>query len=472
MRKTLAVSAALVVLAPAAPGRGQQGGEEPLTVRAVRFYRPASGTTTIEGVCEVRLAALLGSRFQAARYRVDVAVLDSAGLELQHSEWARDVPLAAARSGGATTVESFGFPAAPGRYRVRVRVVPESGVPVEQSVVVEGFRTAPAISDLLLATSARLAASDSEVLGPGEVRRGTLVLRTAPAPRLTPTDATLSYYAEVYPRGTEARSAELTAEVAAEGRILVHTPPRSIEIGPSGAETRGSVDLTGLPEGRYRLRLRLRFGDTTLAEEAPFSMASLASLVSQAPAAPDSTADVFEGADQARLDSLFAPLVYVARDPTQLGLYGNLTVEGKRRWLREFWRQLDPTPGTTDNPARDQFYRGVAYVNGAFRQGGAAALPGWNTDRGRIYLKYGRPDETLRRPGGSPKPYEAWKYAREQLKWYVFQDQTGLGHYVLIGTNDRRETGRMNWETLLDRDAVIDVYNFLGLSVSDIQRNP
>ena len=51
MNATMAVSAALAVLAAATAVREQQGGEEPLTVRAVRFYSPASATTTIEGVC-------------------------------------------------------------------------------------------------------------------------------------------------------------------------------------------------------------------------------------------------------------------------------------------------------------------------------------------------------------------------------------------------------------------------------------
>ena len=476
MNRMLAVGATLAAFAAtaASPERRQQGGEEPLTVRAVRFFRPASGTTTIEGVCEVRLSAVAVGTGQALRYQVAVAVLDSSGLELQHSEWPRQVPRVWARTPGATALESFGFPAAPGRYSVRVRVVPDSGATLERTIAVEGYGSPPLVSDLLLATAARVAASDSGALGPGEVRRGTLVLRTAPAPRLTPNEATLTYYAEMYPRGEPARTVEFTAEVlGSDGRVLVHTAPRSMEIAAAGGAPTGSLDLTGLPQGGYRLRLRLRLGDSTVVDEAPFSMASLASLGTLAAAAPaDSGADLFEVADSARLDSLFEPLVSVTDDPGQLGLYRNLTVEGRRRWLREFWQRRDPTPATSDNPVRDQFYRGVAYANRTFREGGAARLPGWNTDRGRIYLRNGAPDETMKRPAAVPRPYEAWKFTRNQQRWYVFQDQTGLGHYVLIGTNDRRESSRMNWQVLLDRQSVIDVYGFLGLPLSEIEQNP
>jgi len=91
----------------------QQGGDQPLTVRAVRFYQPASGTTTIEGVCELRLSAL-ASGVAGLSYRFEVAVFDSAGLELQRNGWSREVPAAFARSRGATAMESFGFAAAPG----------------------------------------------------------------------------------------------------------------------------------------------------------------------------------------------------------------------------------------------------------------------------------------------------------------------------------------------------------------------
>ena len=122
------VAGAAVLVMAAAP-TGQQGGDEPLTVGALRFYRPASATTTIEGVCEVRLAALLRGAGQGGRYRFEVSVIDTAGLELQRSDWMRDMP-AVARARGATVVESFSFSAAPGRYRVRLKVTPSNATKV------------------------------------------------------------------------------------------------------------------------------------------------------------------------------------------------------------------------------------------------------------------------------------------------------------------------------------------------------
>lgn len=468
MRSFVTVPAvAVLVLAAAAPSRQQQGGDEPLTVSAVRFWSPGSATTTIEGVCEVRVGALAQGVAPTVRFRMEVAVRDSAGLELQRSEWTRELPAAAARARNATVVESFGFRAAPGRYRVQVRVTPDGAAPIQRELVVEAFRAAPPLSDLLLATAARRVA-DTAATVPGEIRRGNLVLLTAPLPHLTATAATLSYYAEVYPRSTAA-SGELRAEVvSADDRVLVRTPPRTLAIGSQGAVTQGSVDLTGLPEGHYRFRLTLALPDTSLRSEAEFGMAPLAAAAAAPEAAPDG--DLFAGLDERRLDSLFAPLVYLVERQSDLAVYRRLTVEGKRRFLREFWQQRDPTPGTPENASRDEFYRSVAYTTSAFREGGSAEIPGWNTDRGRVYLKSGRPDEVLRRPAASPRPYEVWKFTRVRQRFYVFFDETGLGNYRLIGTNDQRETNRIGWERMVGIDATRDIYQFLGRDVRDVEQ--
>ena len=452
----------------ATPVRRQS--DEVLTVRAVRFFSPASATTTIEGVCEVRLPALLRGVGQVSRYTVEVSVIDSAGLVLQHSDWAREVPAALAQQPGATIVESFAFGAAPGTYRVRIRVTPANGQPIDHETEVRAFSRAPALSDLLLSSSVRQPASDSELPGPGEVRRGGLLMRTAPMPRLTPTETQLSWYAEIYPRGAAATGQLEASVLGANDRLVIRSPGQAVSVGPSGGATRGSIDLAGLPEGTYRLRLSMRLGDTTLTTEAPFAMAPMSAVqVATAPSREAPTLeDMFDEADEARLDSLFAPLVYLT-EPRDIGVYRSLTADGKRRFLKQFWARRDPTPATPDNPARDQFYRSVEYVNQAFREGGAGQIPGWNTDRGRIYLLNGRPDETLEKRAASPRPYEAWKFTRDRGRYYVFQDQTGVGHYVLIGTNDRRETSRPQWERLLGIDGIRDVYQFLNLDIRNLQ---
>jgi GWxTD domain-containing protein len=458
------VGVALAAAVPAVAMTARQSGPEPLDVSAVRFYSTASAATTIEGVCELRLGALSPGATPTVRYRLEVAVFDSAGLELQHNEFEREVPAELAKAQGATSVETFSVRTAPGRYRVRVRAIPETGSVVEGSTEVRAYRSRPAMSDLLLATAVRSVEGDTSPAEPGEVRRDGLFLRTAPLPHLSPVQASLMYYAEIYPWPGAATDGELRAVVfGGDGHRIVATAPRAVRIASEGSVTRGSLDLAGLPPGAYRLRLEVRLGDSTVAAEAPFAMGEMSAVVAAARGATPPADDPFASASEAQLDSMYAPLAYLI-EPGEQGVYGNLSLDGKRRYLREFWARRNPTPGAATNPAMTRFYAAVDYANQVFREGGAGQIPGWRTDRGRIFLRYGHWDEILQRPMASPKPFEAWKYTRQRQRYYVFQDQSGVGHYVLIGTNDRREPGLQNWQQYLLPEDYQEVARFLGLS--------
>jgi len=368
-------------------------------------------------------------------------------------------------------MESFEFAAPPGLYRLRLRVVPENGAAVEREVPVRAFSARPSISDLALGIGASRVVSDSELTEPGEFRRAGLAMRTAPVPRLSPTDAALTYYAEVYPWDGAATAGQLRVEVLGDsGRPLVATPPRPIQVAAPGGITRGTVDLAGLPEGRYRLRLSVRLGDSSLVAEAPFRMGTLMTAAAMTPAAP-SGSDPFEGSSEARLDSLYAPTEVIQDARTEAGVYSRLSVEGKRRYLREFWGRRNPTPGSAVNQAMIDFYRQVAYANDAFRQSRVGSMQGWRTDRGRIYLRHGRPDDVLRRPIATPRPYEVWRYTRDRGYWYVFVDRNALGDYQLIATSDRREPGLQDWQSIIGSEGADDVRRFLGLSMTDSTRS-
>jgi GWxTD domain-containing protein len=94
--------------------------------------------------------------------------------------------------------------------------------------------------------------------------------------------------------------------------------------------------------------------------------------------------------------------------------------EERDQFIEAFWARRDPTPDTPENEFKEEHYRRIAYANEHF----AAGIPGWKTDRGRIYVMYGAADEieshpsggTYQRPmeegGGSTStyPFETWRY--------------------------------------------------------------
>jgi GWxTD domain-containing protein len=171
--------------------------------------------------------------------------------------------------------------------------------------------------------------------------------------------------------------------------------------------------------------------------------------------------DRIAAANEAVLDSLYAPLVYIMLE-SERGIYPGLPVTAKRDFLQMFWVKRDPTPGTPRNEAEESFNARIAYVNKKFTEGGAVPIPGWRTDRGRIYLKYGAPDVTLTRRGvGKQLPFQLWGYTShgKRLK-YCFVDLTRFGNYSLVYSTDKSEPSRSDWRTLMGWDAYDDVLSF------------
>lgn len=460
--KALLLAAALTALTVGAAPETQEG--PALELQAVRFYRAGGAQTLFDGFFRVpfaQLDPLVRGPGGVAAYRVAVSVRDSADLELVTQSWVQTVPVATLNVRGASAVEHFAFAARPGRYAVQVAVTDSAtGRVLRTTASVTAFDAAPGASDLLLATALRQISgpADSAVRG-GEIRKGDLVLQASGRPVLTPQQARIGYYLELYTATPE--TATVTVRVRrTDGSQVVATAAQPVPLGAGGGATRGLLDLAGLPPGEYRLELRVQMPDSERVREAPFGMAGFETEAALAAVAPVEASDVFAPMPEARLDTLYAPLIYLMSSDEQ-GIYPSLPVDGKRNYLRQFWAKRDPTPGTPRNEAQEDFYRRMSEAQRRYGEGGAGRVPGWRTDRGRIFIKYGPPDDVLSRPqAGNTGPYEVWKYTRVRSLKYVFLDQTGFGNYALIWTSDRREPSRANWQDLLGREAVLDVERF------------
>ncbi len=120
-------------------------------------------------------------------------------------------------------------------------------------------------------------------------------------------------------------------------------------------------------------------------------------------------------------------LSYIA-EPGEVARLRSLAPGAQAAGWEEFWRRRDPDPETPANEARIEFFRRVRHTERRFRGYG----PGWRTDMGRIYIKYGPPDQVESRPyQGSVPGAEIWTYGRP-LRRFLFEDRDGFGRYVLV----------------------------------------
>jgi GWxTD domain-containing protein len=97
----------------------------------------------------------------------------------------------------------------------------------------------------------------------------------------------------------------------------------------------------------------------------------------------------------------------------------------------QFWQRRNPTPGSSENAFKNEHYRRLGFASGRFAS--RSGIPGWKTDRGRIYISFGPPDEIDSHPTGQELPYEDWNYRRiEGIGNNVnmrFVDKDGSGEY-------------------------------------------
>ena len=125
-------------------------------------------------------------------------------------------------------------------------------------------------------------------------------------------------------------------------------------------------------------------------------------------------------------------VAYIITDQERAAFKSLQTDAEREAFIEQFWLQRDPTPGTAENEFKEEHYRRIAYANEHFAVPGG--VPGWKTDRGRIYIVYGPPDEIEAHPAGNadlPIPFQLWRYR------YI----ENIGNNVIVQFNDTNRNG-------------------------------
>src|ERR1700691_5510651 len=146
--------------------------------------------------------------------------------------------------------------------------------------------------------------------------------------------------------------------------------------------------------------------------------------------------------------------------------------EERDNFIEAFWQRRDPTPDTEENEFKEEHYRRIAYANEHY----AAGIPGWKSDRGRMYIVFGPPDEIDSHPSGgtyerpmeegggetSTFPFETWRYRYLE----------GIGQEIMIECVDTCMCG--DYHMTIDRsekdalkqtpNAGLTLYEQMGMS--------
>jgi GWxTD domain-containing protein len=152
-------------------------------------------------------------------------------------------------------------------------------------------------------------------------------------------------------------------------------------------------------------------------------------------------------------DWLDKDVTYIITDEERKAFKKLATDDEREHFIEEFWRRRDPDPDTDENEFKEEYYERIAYANENF----ASGIPGWKTDRGRIWIMYGKPDGRETHPMGgsydrpsyegggntSTYPFETWFYrylpgvgSGIEIE---FVDPTGSGEYRIARNPNEKD---------------------------------
>jgi GWxTD domain-containing protein len=452
-------------------GLGPQTAPPQLAVRAVRFYEPSGGETPILALVQVpyALTEVAGNRIA---WQTAVTVTDSAGTALLAEKWWSGAP-ASYRVPDAYGMEPLRFQVKPGHYTLTVTVTDSlTGRSATTSTELVGFGAPPSLSDLLVASNMRIVTAGDTTSLPGEIARGSMRFVTSPEVMLDALKPMVAFMVESY-SATETSATTQIKVMSQDGQSTIYElAPFEQTIPAGGGVIRGQFPLDGLGEGSYLLSASVTSGGHTVERTAPFAIGSLEVAMQREMArktAERGLDETYFGAmGEDELDEA-AEVLAVLVKPSELEAYrargdGALTVLAKRRFLIQFWAGRDDTPETPVNETRMRFYDAIEYANAQYGESGRNAQPGWKTDRGRIFIKHGKPSESQAfvQGQGSP-PFEIWKYSQGRPQYYIFVDRNNFGNFKLIKTNDLTESSAPNWCEILNPLVIQrDVEPYLG----------
>lgn len=214
----------------------------------------------------------------------------------------------------------------------------------------------------------------------------------------------------------------------------------------------GGVNIDSFPDGLYVLKVQLKDGNGKLLAYSQTGIKIKIISMTEATGAKDRLEEEIlsllkQGGEY------FYEISYIAasREVAQLK---NLDENGKKEFLRRFWKSRDPDPKTPENEALLEHARRYKSADIKFGEKNRGGMKGSLTDRGRLYIKYGVPNEVeCKAMQTGFRPIEIWRYY--DGKKFIFVDKSSFGRFQLMysATNDERTDPK--WALFISPDVIM-----------------
>ena len=266
--------------------------------------------------------------------------------------------------------------------------------------------------------------------------------------------STIYYYFEIYNLKKENISSDyyVVSEITDLNNVKLKSQTKKYTLKSESKVEFGSFDISDLPTNSYNLVINIIDDkNKNLARNSKkfFVYNSDTSNIDYEKYAGNYLLSGYANYTEKQLDNEFSKAKYIAAD-IEKEQYDNLgDVDAKRKFMYDFWKSRDMTPGTPRNEFKMEYFERVAYANAHFKYN---FKEGWQTDRGRVYVTYGKPDDVERHPfEADQRAYEIWKYDNlEGGVEFVFVDlSNAMNDYGLVHSTARNELRDDNWKNRL-----------------------
>jgi GWxTD domain-containing protein len=266
-------------------------------------------------------------------------------------------------------------------------------------------------------------------------------------------DNIVYFYAEAYNLPQEKDDYAVAIKILdANGNLYKEMPPMKQDISAKSEVILNGLSVAAFKPGIYKLHLTADAGENSVVAEKTFEvtpgkeeweLARQKEELSDFPEAEKITTE--EEAKNFRNQ-----ILYIAKRD-ELKQYDALPLEAKNRFAEVFWQRRDPTPGTPINEFKIKHYERFRYSNEAFStfRSPTARKNGWRSDRGRVYIEYGPPDDIEHHQSSLDElPWSQWFYNDVQGGvFFIFLDDSGYGNYRLIHSTANSEPKDYNWQS-------------------------
>ncbi|HWP81951.1 MAG TPA: GWxTD domain-containing protein [Bacteroidota bacterium] len=347
----------------------------------------------------------------------------------------------------STFVNQTGYSVPFGDYNLHVlaydRLNPSRRDSIRLPIQFRPYPSTPAMSDLELCSTVKASQEKSSHF----FKNG---LEVVPNPTLTfgvTATPVLFNYLELYNLKPNVPYALTTVVLDASDKVVREaTKTKTFTI--ASAVEAGTMNVTSYPSGKYRYRLILSEGGTEVARTEKVFYIYNPHIPIASPSATALKANELSGMSADELAEEFRRGQYMATDQ-EIKTFSQITnEEGRRTFLAQFWNEVEKGRMGRQPISRADYMQRLQVANQRYK---SFSREGWQTDRGRVLILYGDPDEVERAPSREDaKPYEIWRYFNiENGVEFVFVDRTGFGDYQLVHSTKRGELRDDTWSRYL-----------------------